>query len=72
MLRVGIAGFGRMGVTHAAILNQHQHVAPTAPSTHNPAVPAALDALVLHLLAKSPADRPQSAATVRERLSALL
>ena len=54
----------------AAVLHQHVRVAPKPPSALNPAVPAALDALVLHMLAKAPEDRPQTAAEVRDRLSA--
>ena len=63
---------GRLPFTGAtaAILNQHQHVAPTPPSTHNAAVPEQLDLLILDLLAKQPTARPQSAEHVRERLRA--
>jgi tetratricopeptide (TPR) repeat protein len=44
---------------------------PPPPSELNPAVPAALSDLCLHLLEKRPADRLQSAAELRERLAAL-
>ena len=54
----------------AAVLHQHVHVQPKAPSERNPAVPPALDALVLEMLAKAPNDRPQTAAEVRDRLAA--
>ena len=54
-----------------AIIGQHLNAAPVAPSRHNGAVPPALDDLVLKLLAKSPADRPESAAAVRAELDAV-
>ena len=53
----------------AAVLHQHVRVAPKPPRDLNPAVPPALDALVLQMLAKDPADRPQTAAEVRDRLA---
>ena len=52
----------------AAVLHQHVRVAPRPPITLNPAVPPALDALVLDMLAKDPRGRPQTAAEVRDRL----
>ncbi len=42
---------------------------PAAPASLNPGVPAALDELILRLLAKAPADRPQTAAEVLERIA---
>lgn len=60
-----------MGEVAAAVLHQHVRVAPKSPSERNPDVPPALDALVLEMLAKTPEDRPQSAAQVRDRLSRL-
>ncbi|MGO9450561.1 MAG: protein kinase domain-containing protein [Candidatus Binataceae bacterium] len=51
-----------------AIISQHVNAAPEPPSTYAPGIPAALDALVLKLLAKSPAERPLSAAAVRDTL----
>ncbi len=51
-----------------AIIGQHLSAEPVAPSRHNPAVPPELDRLIAELLAKSPRDRPESAAAVRERL----
>jgi eukaryotic-like serine/threonine-protein kinase len=52
----------------AGVMHQHVRVAPTPPATLNPKVPAALNALVLEMLAKSPDDRPQTAGEVRDRL----
>ena len=60
-----------MGDLPAAVLHQHVRVAPKPPRALNPNVPPALDALVLQMLAKSPDDRPQTAAEVRDRLAAL-
>ncbi len=51
-----------------AVIGQHLSAEPVAPSRHNPAVSPALDELITELLAKSPQDRPESAAAVRERL----
>ncbi|MDP9235907.1 MAG: serine/threonine protein kinase [Chloroflexota bacterium] len=51
-----------------AVIAQHINARPSAPSQHRPELPPALDALILRLLAKSPDDRPQSAATVSEEL----
>ena len=54
-----------------SIIGRHLNADPVAPSRHNPAVPPALDELILRLLAKSPGDRPDSAASVREALEAV-
>jgi serine/threonine-protein kinase len=45
----------------AAVLHQHSTATPQAPAALNPAVPPALEALVMQMLAKAPADRPQRA-----------
>lgn len=54
-----------------AIITQHLRTPPVAPAWRNPEVPAPLDALIVALLAKDPADRPQSAVEVGEALAAL-
>ena len=51
-----------------AIISQHLNADPVPPSRHNPELPRALDDLVLRLLAKAPADRPDGAAAVRAEL----
>ena len=58
-----------LGDDAVAIVSQHLHTAPVAPSWHNPAVPPALEALIMQLLAKAPEDRPPSAAAVRAALA---
>jgi predicted ATPase/predicted Ser/Thr protein kinase len=51
-----------------AVLSQHLHATVVPPSTHNPAIPPALETLTLRLLSKQPSERPASAAEVREAL----
>jgi serine/threonine protein kinase len=60
------------GNTALAVISQHVNSRPVAPSWHNPAIHDALDRLILELLAKSPADRPTSAAVVADALEAML
>ena len=43
------------------VLLAHLGKQPPAPSTRNPALPEVIDAMVAHLLAKKPDDRPQTA-----------
>jgi len=57
-----------IGDDTVSVIGQHLNTPPIAPTWHNPECPAALEALILQLLAKSPADRPASATDVRERL----
>jgi signal transduction histidine kinase len=52
-------------------ISQHLHATPAPPSAHHPAVKPALDRLVLHLLAKSPSDRPESARAALRELEAI-
>jgi eukaryotic-like serine/threonine-protein kinase len=56
----------------AAVMHQHVRVAPKPAIERNPAIPAALNTLVMEMLAKQPKDRPQTAAEVRERLVAAI
>ncbi|MGQ0625848.1 MAG: serine/threonine-protein kinase [Sporichthyaceae bacterium] len=51
------------------ILGRHLNEAPVRPSDRRAQIPADLDQLVMDLLAKSPAQRPASAAEVAYRLS---
>ncbi|NUP31620.1 MAG: serine/threonine protein kinase, partial [Streptomycetaceae bacterium] len=53
------------------VMNQHLVKEPSPPSALRPQIPAEVDALVLRLLAKSPGQRPASAAELRGDLDAL-
>jgi eukaryotic-like serine/threonine-protein kinase len=57
------------GDAAAAILHQQINSEPRPPSETNPKVPVWLDALVMAMLAKAPADRPQRVAQVRAQLA---
>src|SRR5262249_4714510 len=59
-----------VGDDAVAIVSQHLHTAPVAPSWHNPTLPPEVEAVILPLLEKDPAKRPASAAAVRARLTA--
>jgi tRNA A-37 threonylcarbamoyl transferase component Bud32/tetratricopeptide (TPR) repeat protein len=54
-----------------AVLVGHRDTPPRPPREHRPDLPGELEQLVLDLLAKSPEDRPQSAADVAGRLKTL-
>jgi serine/threonine protein kinase len=58
------------GPTLTAILSAIANHDPPPPAEVNPAVPAALSALVMRLLAKNPATRPASARAVADELAA--
>lgn len=58
------------GESAVAVAYQHVSEAPVAPSTLNPQVPAAMDAVVLHALAKDRFERFQTASDFRADLSA--
>jgi serine/threonine-protein kinase len=61
------------GDTPMALLVHHAHTSPVAPSTRTELpIPPALDELVLSCLAKDPADRPQSARELSQRLAAVM
>lgn len=53
------------------LVYQHGMVAPKRPSATRSGIPSQLEDLVLHLLAKKPEDRPQTAAEVASQLQAL-
>jgi len=57
-----------VGSDPVAVVAQHLHARPVAPALSNDAVSRELDALILQLLAKAPADRPAGAAAVRAAL----
>ncbi|MEK2488251.1 serine/threonine-protein kinase [Kitasatospora purpeofusca] len=65
---------GRPPFTGAPLAVLHQHLTriPPAASSHRASIPAAVDELVLQLLAKEPDDRPADAAQVIEAIDALL
>ncbi len=56
------------GETPVAIAYQHVREQPTAPRTINPAIPSALEAIILQAMAKLPADRFRSADEMRADL----
>src|SRR3954453_20534739 len=56
------------GDSPVAVAYQHVREDPKSPSEVNPAVPPALDAIVLKALSKNPANRYQSAAEMRSDL----
>ena len=56
------------GDSPTAIISQHINTPPVAPSWHSEHCPPDLEALILKLLAKVPADRPASATEVLEAL----
>ncbi len=60
-----------LGDDSVAIIGQHINTPPVAPTWHNSECPRSLDALVLRLLAKDPAERPESASDVLAALDAL-
>ena len=60
-----------VGDDAVAVISQHLHTAPVAPSWHNPSVPPALESLVLQLLEKNPEDRPAAASAVHAQLIAI-
>ena len=67
-----LCGRGPFGGKGMAIVSGHLYTAPPLPSSLRPdvGVPATLDALVVEILRKSPADRPR-AAEIRRRLGAI-
>ncbi len=60
------------GDSPVAVAYQHVREDPVPPSQHNPALPPALDAVVLKSMSKNPANRYQSAAEMRSELVRVL
>jgi class 3 adenylate cyclase len=60
-----------LGDDNVAIISQHINTPPVAPSWHNPEIPKALESLILRCLAKNPDERPESAASIPDVLSAI-
>jgi hypothetical protein len=56
----------------AAVMHQHNTASPRPLRELNSATPAALDALVMQMLAKQPGDRPQTASQLVDALPATL
>lgn len=67
-LLTGTHVFG--GATVVEICSHHLHTAPDAPSSRTPDVPKDLEAIILRCLAKSPDDRPQTAAELLDAFAA--
>jgi DNA-binding CsgD family transcriptional regulator len=60
-----------LGDDSLTIIGQHINTPPVAPTWHNPLCPRSLEALILRLLAKNTADRPDSASEVLMALEAI-
>ncbi len=58
-----------LGEDPTAVISQHINTPPVAPSWLTERCPPDLEAVILHLLAKSPDTRPESAAEVRAALA---
>jgi tetratricopeptide (TPR) repeat protein len=60
-----------VGGDPVAVISQHVHTPPVAPSWHVRDLPKSLEALILRLLEKDPAKRPPSAEAVRAEMAAI-
>ncbi|PKB64098.1 MAG: hypothetical protein BZY80_04180 [SAR202 cluster bacterium Io17-Chloro-G2] len=60
-----------LGDDTVAIIGQHINTPPVAPTWHNSECPRAVEALILRMLSKDPAERPESASDVLAALEAL-
>src|SRR5262249_40516897 len=58
-----------LGDDFMSVISQHVHVMPVPARERNPAIPAALDRLLVRLLAKTRDERPASAAEVLSELA---
>jgi class 3 adenylate cyclase len=61
-----------LGDDAVGVISQHINTAPVDPSWHNPEVRGAVEDLILRLLAKSPADRPETASAVAVQLRRII
>src|SRR2546428_3060836 len=61
-----------LGDDAVGVISQHINTAPVDPSWHNPEVRGAVEDLILRLLAKSPADRPETAVAVAVQLQRII
>jgi hypothetical protein len=61
-----------LGDDAVGVISQHINTKPLDPTWHNPEVPKPLEALIVRLLAKSPEERPASAAEVAQELRRIL
>ena len=61
-----------VGPDAVSVISQQINTPPMAPWWHNPSVPKEVGAVVLDLLAKTPEERPATAAEVRRRLTEAL
>jgi tetratricopeptide (TPR) repeat protein len=60
-----------LGDDEIAIIGQHINTPPVAPTWHNGTCPRPLEALIMRMLAKDPAERPDSAQDVFNALNAI-
>lgn len=60
-----------LGADTVAVISQHLNTSPVLPSWLRSDIEPGLEALVMDLLAKTPAERPDTAAAVRARVEAL-
>ena len=60
-----------LGDDSVAIIGQHINTPPVSPTWHNDKCPRSLDALIMRLLAKDPAERPESAIDVLSALDGI-
>ena len=60
-----------VGDDDIAIIGQHINTPPVAPGWHNQSLPQTLDSLIMRLLSKNPAERPESAQDVVSALEAI-
>jgi tetratricopeptide (TPR) repeat protein len=60
-----------LGDDDIAIIGQHINTPPVSPQWHRPEIPAQLDSLIMRLLSKNPAERPDSADDVLSAFEAI-